>query len=78
MACVIKEDGQFQSQIVFEDEALLNKHGIQQEGGIGACQNIRTKEQNICLLIKQGNIITDKVGKLVDGVKMFLVYISSI
>ena len=33
---------------------LLNKHDIQQNGGIGSCQKMRKKEWNQFLLIKLG------------------------
>ena len=40
ITCVLKDNDKFYLHI-FLDKALLSKHDILQDGGIGACQKIR-------------------------------------
>ena len=58
ITCVLKDNGKFYLHI-FLDKALLSKHDILQDGGIGACQKIR-KEKQIQFLLKK---ISMKLGK---------------
>ena len=58
ITCVLKDNGKFYLHI-FLDKALLSKHDILQDGGIGACQKIR-KENKIQFLLKK---ISMKLGK---------------
>ena len=54
ITCVLKDNGKFYLHI-FLDKALLSKHDILQDGGIGACQEIRKEK------------ISMKLGKAKNG-----------